>query len=215
MDIENKSPEKPEQNKVAKKDMLNKPLFAILLVLIIVYYFANWYLDKSTGPVMFSDDRFIEIGSPCPQLTYLSAKIYKYAEDHEGSLPVQLNELFPAYIDVRPSILGQEEMFHYAKDPENGFILNVEKPERWLFAKMRFTGKTGLLDVGYTTITLPFEEDRLQQRWPLVGTEKFPGASQRPSSIAPVAPQIDLTPPPKPLQGPGEVKIVPQSGAPK
>lgn len=122
-------------------EYVNGWFLLIILLLIGVNIYLHQYTGRAGQPAFFNTERFAEQADPAPEMSYISAKIFSYANDHKGKFPNKLDDLYPQYLEEKPRILRSEENYFYTtvNGPE-GFILNLPRAERYGYRKLFVTG---------------------------------------------------------------------------
>jgi len=114
-------------------------LLSILLLLAVNVYISN-YLGQAGAPATFNSQLFKQLGDPVNEMAYILAKILRYANDHDGKYPEKLADLFPAYLERLPRVLGTDEQYSYAPiKGEEGFIFNLPRADRFGYRKLYVT----------------------------------------------------------------------------
>ena len=121
-------------------EYINGWLVLTILVLVGIHLFLGHYIGRAGTPATFDTKRFADQGDPAPEMSYIVAKLFAYANEHQGQFPEKLIDLFPDYLEHKPSVLGTEEDYVYTpvNGPE-GFILNLPRADRFGFRKLYAT----------------------------------------------------------------------------
>jgi DNA-directed RNA polymerase subunit RPC12/RpoP len=112
----------------------------IIVLLIGLNVYERYYIGRAGEPVSFNSKRFAEVGDPAPEMSYLLAQLFTYANDHAGNFPENLGDLSPRYLDRKPRVLNSEEEYVYTtvNGPE-GFVLNLPQADRFGYRKLYAT----------------------------------------------------------------------------
>lgn len=124
-----------------KPAFVNGWLLVALILLIGLHVFLRSYVDRAGQPARFDVQLFAKVGDPAPEMTYLAAKIFAFAADHDGRVPEKLGQLFPDYIEAQPVILGSDEAYNFTPvQGEERFVLSLPKADRFGYRRLYATG---------------------------------------------------------------------------
>ncbi|MDP8224987.1 MAG: B-box zinc finger protein [Candidatus Lernaella stagnicola] len=136
--------EQRERRKRAKQSriaMIN-PFFVVAIILLVaLHIFFRHYVGRAGQPAVFDPAAFAKQGDPALELSYIAAKLFAYAEDHDGEFPEKIKALYPNYLEAPPNVLGSSESYNFT--PVNGeelFVLSLLKADRFRYRRLYITG---------------------------------------------------------------------------
>ena len=112
----------------------------IILLLVGLNLYERYYVGRAGEPASFNSKRFAEAGDPAPEMSYILAKLFDYANDHAGKFPEDLDKLSPGYLDRQLRVLNSEEEYVYTTvGGSEGFVLNLPQADRFGYRKLYVT----------------------------------------------------------------------------
>ena len=128
------------------KSVVNPALVLLFLLLAAVAFGISWYLDTGMEPLNLANPSFERFQNPAIEMVILTSALFRYQADHNGAFPDRLSDLFPDYIDRKPTVLRSDVVYNYRTDPSDGFVLTCPQPTRYRFRRLG-AGGDGVLAV--------------------------------------------------------------------
>jgi hypothetical protein len=122
--------------------LVNPLLVVALIALIGLNFFLRHYIGRAGEPALFEPKKFAAVADPALEMTFITSRLFSYAQDHGGKYPAHLSELFPGYLEATPNILGTSEdyIFTPVAQGEDAYVFSLPKADRYGYRRLYFTG---------------------------------------------------------------------------